>query len=531
MLIVGIITLVFGVGYFLKYSFDQNWIGPAGQVALAYLLGFALLGVGNVFHKNREFEIFGLYLIGGAIAVFYFAAFAGFALYDPKVIEQPVSFLLMIVVTAFACFMAIMFDTKWLAVLGLIGGFLTPVLLSTGVDNVIGLMSYMTLLNAGVLAIAYYKRWNLLNTLGFICTYMLYMGWHASHYVDSETLSKFWPAVIFLNIFFSIYCVVPFAYHFFKEGDPNPVKGFTIITLNAFVAFAYNFFMIREHFGLPWVSVVTVVYAAVFLAMGSYLFGKGKQYQDSFVVVLGEACLFLIITVPIIFSEHWITVFWAAQALALFWMGSKLGRASVCFASYVLMGLTLCKFVFYDYATVFAFSNYCFAFMKGGASDYTFRIVERYVTTVFTLGLVYAFATLGRRTSFRLLMADSDDSGVFYVLFAITLFVSLNIETAAFFYDFAREARFAMISVLWAIFSIGLMVVGFGRKIYLARKTAIGLFLLTVIKVFFYDIAEMKTFGRIISFMCLGVILILASFLYHKFKDRILQAIGKEEDR
>ncbi len=80
LLIAGVIITVLGVGWFLKYSFDQNWIGPAGRVALAYLGGIAFLAGGELF-RRRDFGIFGLYLIGGGIAILYFATFAAFQIY------------------------------------------------------------------------------------------------------------------------------------------------------------------------------------------------------------------------------------------------------------------------------------------------------------------------------------------------------------------------------------------------------------------------------------------------------------------
>jgi len=136
LLIAGLVITVLAVGYFLKYSFDRNWIGPAGRVALAYLAGIAMLGVGEFF-RRRKLKLFGLYLLGGGIAVLYFASYAAFQIYD--LIGQLPAFGLMALVTALAGVLSLYHDTKWLAVLGIIGGFLTPVILSTGTDNQIAL--------------------------------------------------------------------------------------------------------------------------------------------------------------------------------------------------------------------------------------------------------------------------------------------------------------------------------------------------------------------------------------------------------
>jgi uncharacterized membrane protein len=518
LLIVGIVTIVFGVGYFLKYSFERGWIGPAGRVAISYLWGIVLLVAGNQFRK--KFEIFGLYLIGGGIAVLYFSTFAAFQIYH--LFAQIPSFSIMIIITIFASILSIVYDTKWLAVLGLIGGFLTPIMLSTGQDNQIALMTYMTILNLGLLGIAFYKKWDLLNILGFICTYLLYTLWFMSHYADS----KFWPAIIFLNIFYLIYSIVPFAYQFFRM-DVERLKGFLIITPNSFIAFGYSYFMIKKYFSLEWVSVISISYAVVFLLMASYLFLKNRQKQDAFTVLVAKSALFLIITVPIIFSKHWITIFWAAQAVSLFWMGIKLDKRSLIQGAYLLLAGTLGKFLFYDYITVFRFSIDYLSIRDA----YTYLLVERYITSIFLLIILYVFASLARKYFVGVISLFSkihEDFPFIFGMMGVLLFIILNIETSSFFYDYLLPARFAAISVLWTVFSVVLMIQGFRENKSLLRIVSLGLFLITLIKVFLFDMANISTPYRIISFIILGIMLVGTSYLYYKFKDRIIDAISED---
>ena len=188
---------------------------------------------------RTRIERFGLSLIGGGIAVLYFSAFAAFQLYH--LFDQVPSFAVMVLITVLACVLAIRYDTKWLAVLGLIGGFLTPVLLSTGQDNQIALMTYMAVLNLGLLGVAFYKKWDLLNILGLIFTYLLYSAWYAQHYQEP----KFWPAILFLNLFFLIYAFVPFIYQV-RQGGHSDNRELVLMGFNAFIAFAFNYAMIRK---------------------------------------------------------------------------------------------------------------------------------------------------------------------------------------------------------------------------------------------------------------------------------------------
>jgi uncharacterized membrane protein len=510
--------MVFGVGYFLKYSFEQGWVGPEGRVAMAYLWGIAFLVAGDRF-RAKDLDRFGLSLVGGGIAVLYFSAFAAFQLYH--LFDQTSSFSIMVMITVLACVLAVRYDNKWLAVLGLIGGFLTPVLLSTGQDNQIALMTYMTILNLGLLGVAFYKKWDLLNTLGLVFTYLLYSAWHVQHYQDH----KFWPAILFLNVFFLIYTFVPFTYQV-RKGGRSDGREIVLMGVNAFIAFCYGYFMIKGLYGIVWVSVITVFYASVFLAMATYLSRKGMESLDIFVVMLAKAMLFLIITIPVLFSGHWITIFWSAQALVLVWMAVKLERRSLAAGGYALLLVSILKFLLHDYNEVFHVNVDFWFSIRGG---YAYLILERWVTASLLLIATAGTGMLATRASGSMRVTERGDAPLLFLAFGIVLFIVLTVETSAFFYEYLLQARFAAISVLWTLFSVGLMLIGFRQNSAAARKTSFGLFLVVVLKVFLFDMANISTPYRIISFIILGLVLVGTSYLYHRYKDRIITALADTE--
>lgn len=510
LLIVGLVAMVFGIGYFLKYSFEQGWVGPAGRVAMAYLWGIVMLGAGNIFRK-RDLEMFGLYVIGGGIATLYAATFAGFQLYH--LFGQLSSFGIMVMITVLAGTLAVVYETKWLAVLGLIGGFLTPVLLSTGQDNQIGLMSYMTILNLGLLGIAFYKKWDLLNILGFVFTYLLFSSWYLEHY----SVLKFWPAIIFLNVFYLIYSVLPFAYQFMSSAQ-RQLKGFLIIAPNSFITFGYSYAMIRGYAGQEWVSVISVSYALVFLTMATYLAKRGNE-EEAFTILVAKAALFLVITIPLLVSNHWITIFWAVQAAALLWMGSRLDRSGLTGGAYILLFLAIGKFLLYDYGTVFHFTT-----RQGHIySSYTYLIAERLITSLILLIAGGWFALSAHRKRTTLLTNSGPDFPYVAALNGVLLFIMLNVETASFFYDYLLAGRFAAISVLWALFSIVMIMIGFRINSGALRKASLCLFVVTIIKVFLFDMSNISTPYRIISFIILGLMLVGTSYLYYRFRARFAE--------
>lgn len=519
LLIVGLAITVLAVGYFLKYSFDRNWVGPAGRVSMAYLVGIGMLATGEGLRRKR-FDVFGLYLMGGGIAVLYFAGYAAFQIYH--LFSQPLAFGLMALVTAFAGLLSLAHNQVWLAVLGIIGGFLTPVVLSTGTDNQIALMTYMVILNGGVLAVAVFKQWDLLNYLGLGFTWLLFSAWYAQHYVGS----KFWTTTVYLNLFFLIYACVPFAFYFLRQTRRR-ITGFALTIPNAFIAFGYSYATIRSYSCLEMVSIATVAYAVIFLAMATYLHRRNRDNLDAFVLLLAKGLLFLIITVPLIFSRHWITVFWCVQGIVLLWAALRLTDARLRAGAVALLITAMGKFVFYDYPTVFRLDVLELAFRSGG---FTALMLERWVATAMMLGVLLAAARMLKSSGFDRGDWRENLEGLFTLFFGVLLFLSLNVEVAAFFYDNAPQARFASISVLWALFAGGLMVLGFLHDRTVLRRCAIGLFAATVLKVFIRDMANVETPFRILSFLVVGLLLVAASYLYHRFAARILTPPTHKED-
>ncbi|MDY6972767.1 MAG: DUF2339 domain-containing protein, partial [Thermodesulfobacteriota bacterium] len=422
-------------------------------------------------------------------------------------------------VTALAGVLSLIYDTKWLAVLGLVGGFVTPVILSTGKDNQVALMTYMMILNSGILSIAFFKQWRLLNYLGFLLTWLLFTGWYANHYVEQ----KFWKTTVFLNIFFLTYAFVPFVYHLLKEHGKQ-LRGIELTMPNAFIAFGYSFAMIKGHYSVEFVSIVTLIYAAIFLWMARFIFERDHEQLGAFVMMIAKATLFLVLTVPILFSKHWITFFWAIQALALLWSSLKLQNQWLYGSFAILLVLSILKFLFYDYSEIFRLQLPDIYYRSG----YTRLFLERFITSASVLASVFLSLVL-KKSKVDMGFSRDKDRAVLWGVLIVMLFLVLNIEIKAFFHDYASQAGFAAISVLWAAFSIVLMMFGFLKTRSSLRICAIGIFGVTLIKVFFVDMANVSTPYRVVSFMILGLMLIAASYLYHRFKDRILAPSLKEE--
>ncbi len=186
----GGLALFLGVAYFVKYSFDRDLIPPAARVAIGLATGGALLA-GGLRLGQRQYAVTSQTLCATGVVVLYAALFAGHAVYHLGWLPQSVTFGCMAVVTIGAFVLAVRLEARVIAILGLLGGFLTPILLSTGSDQPGALFTYIALLDAGLIAVALHRRWDFLTVLGAVGTALMELGW-AGRFFAPERVGLAW---------------------------------------------------------------------------------------------------------------------------------------------------------------------------------------------------------------------------------------------------------------------------------------------------------------------------------------------------
>jgi uncharacterized membrane protein len=173
---IGGFALFLGVAFFIKYSFERNLIPPELRVAIGFLIGLGLV-IGGVLMKRRELEVTSQSLCATGVVILYAVTFACRSIYHFRFFGQLPTFLLMVLITVAAFTLAVRLNAMVVAILGLVGGFLTPLLLSTGEDNPMGLFTYVALLDAGLIAVALRRQWQFLIVMGAIGTVFMQLGW------------------------------------------------------------------------------------------------------------------------------------------------------------------------------------------------------------------------------------------------------------------------------------------------------------------------------------------------------------------
>jgi hypothetical protein len=182
---IGGLALFLGVAFFVKYSFDNNLVPPELRVAIGFLTGLGLL-VGGVVMSRKNFPALSHTLCATGVVILYAVTFACRSIYHFEFFGPVPTFLLMALITITAFFVAVRLNALVVAILGMLGGFLTPILLSTGQDNPLGLFGYIAILDAGLIIVALHRRWYFLTPLAALGTAIMQIGWAQKFFVSEK---------------------------------------------------------------------------------------------------------------------------------------------------------------------------------------------------------------------------------------------------------------------------------------------------------------------------------------------------------
>ena len=312
---IGALALIMGMGFFLKYAFDRDWITEWMRVGIGIGVGVLLLAGGRRFHR-KGLPMFAQGLVGAGIAILYLSIYASFNFYH--LVSQPVAFGLMSVVTALTFTQAIYYDALAVSLLGWLGGFLTPFLLSTGEAQPVGLFSYITMLDVGLIAVLVLRRkWSLLAPLSLVATYFIYYLWYASSAGDSDGVA----AVAFLSIFWILF----HGYDCAGEILRNEPSGVLYrVTAVAHIVILYpGLYVIVDRYFSPWLAPVTFVLAALYIGSWFLLRRSSGRHPAAATQYAITGIVLLVIGTEIQFGDFVVITAYIVEAVVLFWLGRR----------------------------------------------------------------------------------------------------------------------------------------------------------------------------------------------------------------
>ena len=379
---IGILVFVIGVGFFVKYAIDKDWINETLRTVLGFLTGSALLVVAE--RLQKKYRTFSSLLAGGAFAVFYLTVAIAFHFYH--LFPQTVAFTILIAITLFMSILSILYDRRELAIISLVGGFLAPFLVSTGNGNYLVLFTYMSILNLGMFGLSIYQKWGELPVIAFVFTYVVMGIFLLTGFTTGSTHISV-HLFIFATLFYFIFLLPILSILRIEAVKKNRGLLLVIIT-NNFIYLLLGILFLRN-MGLPFKSegLLSLLIAIINLVLVIWLRMSKKDYKFLIYAMLGLVLTFVSITIPIQLDGNYITLFWAAEMVLLLWLYVKSKIGVYERATQVLIGLTLVSYLMDIYnvlmtssssETIFLNSSFATSLFVGLATGAFALLMGRY---------------------------------------------------------------------------------------------------------------------------------------------------------
>ncbi|NME70766.1 DUF2339 domain-containing protein [Flammeovirga aprica] len=340
---IGILILIIGIGIGGKYSIDNELISPVTRIILGYLASFSLLGFG--IKLKEKYTNYSAVLVSGAIAIMYFMTFMAHSLYD--LIPVSVTFVMMVIFTIFTAIASLHYNKQVLAIIGLVGAYAVPFLLSNGDGNTNIFFSYIAVINIGILFLAFKKYWTILQKLSFGITWVIYLLWISENSHDADV----YTSSIFLFIYFATFYTAFLAYKLLHKEEFKLLDIFLILS-NAFLFYGLGFSIIDDHGGENYLGLYTLLNACIHFGVSFLLYTKKEVDRNVFYLATALVLTFITIAIPVQFNGNGVTLLWVGEATILFWIGRTKKIYFYEKLSYPLMLLAFVS-MFEDYHTAY----------------------------------------------------------------------------------------------------------------------------------------------------------------------------------
>ena len=479
---IGILAIVLGALYFLKYAFDNEWIGDTGRVLIGVFAGLGLLYGSEVFRK-KDYPLYGQALAAGGISILYLSIYAAFNFY--ALIGQFPALLFMALVTAVCSLLSARSSSKALAVMGLAGGVLTPYWLSTGQNNQVGLLSYLLILDAGMGFLARYRSWLFLNVLSLVGTVLLFGSW-ADRFYARDAL---WTTEIFLVLFAALYLSLSgSARAFLARGNEEQRARF--LSIAVIVLF---FFSSQANLGQ------TAVYYWIFLFLFDVFLLAASLQGAADRIVPG---LFLLNAIGI---GSWFEGDYKPQDRSFVW--GSLSAVSALFLSRQMIGRKLARARPDTWEVVVAVATGMGYF---GLSYYVLE--DRYSGWMGTFALSLAVVYLVAARSVDRMSRDARPVALAFIgvsLTLLTLAIPIQLDTS-------------WITIGWAAEAVVLAWVGLSSGSARLRQAALLVLALALLRLFGSDAVEPVSKYRLVfnarffTFLFVIAALYLLAFIYRR---------------
>ncbi|MEO8028556.1 MAG: DUF2339 domain-containing protein [Bryobacteraceae bacterium] len=590
---IGVVTLIFGVAFAFKYLVDNEYIGPTGRVILGIAAAFGALFGGDILW-NRGQKIFAQGISALGVSILYLSFYATFEFY--KLVPVQVAFVLMVLTTVIGTLLAVRYNSVALSTLSQIGGYMTPISLSTGQDAPVTLFSYLTLLNVGAVWLGRRQKWRLPGFFALIASSLIYTAWGADHlraekrlyaavftgvnyvlfalsgqtflagaaqvlaacsvyaiwksepatmlyallgltaagglFAGAErkpgllaaTFSSFWFVILmragegnqqiyvgenFIVLTAAFLAFLGWCYWWIRVAGkaPGPIV-LTTLALDGILYFVFAYTLIEVQYkGLA--GLLSAMVAATYIGLGWMLWNSAvesrEQIRNSALLAAVMALTFLTIAVPVQFSAWRITLAWAMEAAALAWIAKRLAAPRLYWFSTLMLVLVALRIYGVD------------AWSLNGSEPYLQLVNVRFFIMLTGAAAFWLCAKFFPRNQF---------AASLYCFGHFILWSALAIEV----WDFANRSAgagrvndFNLVgqSILLAVYGVVLVAIGVATRTVINRLLGLSALGMVILKLYFVDIWELGRAFQVVAFLGLGVLLVVTSYLYSRYRDKI----------
>lgn len=503
----GVVALIVGLAIFLKYSFDNQWIGPAGRIILGMLLGVGLW-VGGEYTK-KKFPRYAQGLLGGGSLAMFFSIYAGYSFYD--LFSQVATFIVLVVIMALTVVMAIRYDALVIGLLGIIGGYATPFMVGSNAPNPWVLFTYLTILTVGVLGVSSYRKWILFNYLSFFFNQTIILFWMLGEF----SLEYLTPTLLFLVITFILYIGITTAYNI-RHRKLSTTAETILMGLNAFLFFAWSAATLDGTIIEDYMGFYAIFLSCCYVYLGRIVYAVYRDDKKQLFALFGTALVLITIAMPLQLKEHYLSIAWLTEALSVIFISFKLSSKRLRVGGLIVLAIAL--------MSVWEFV------------DSWWMTQEMFLLNFRTLIGLYAIAVTGLTAWLYAKKGGDDEKPLAFILQGLVLveiFIFLTMQNSHFFstkdFDFLLSPEQLSLSGIWMLYAIVLFTLGLKKYNRYLRFGGLGLIGIVIIKAFFVDLADLATVYKIVLFIILGLCLLGVSFVYQKKKDVIIGQDSGEE--
>lgn len=542
----GIGAILLGVIFFLKYAFDNNWIGPEGRVAMGVVAGLGLLGLGHFL--RAKYTQYSDLLMGGGAGIIYLSIFAAYGFYN--LIDPFTTLAISTIVSIFIFAVSVIDASLVLSFIASMAGFIAP--LAFGIKDFGGTMMllYLTILNILILAISLFKKWHKLIAVAVVGSFINFSSWMGVFYTVEDKISP----LLFILFTFLIFNLAILGRNIYTQTKADTVDYLLLVVSAVFlVVYFTELFPYPEYKHI--LAFGSVALALFYLSFAFLANQKSKEDAEINIALPALAVTFLSIALPLEFSGQVLTVAWMVEAVSLYIMAAFISNRG-----FQVMGILTYIFGIMCYLINIADSS---SYLK---SDFITILNNDFLTGIFVAFCTIIIALIYKKFGSSSVEIQKRGILVYSIVAVVFVFLLGNLEIGKHYANIdhtytqkyykqieelnmkygsdynsteekaeireqmdsfrnkTRDNKSIATIVFWILYAVVTTAIGFARRNVGARRLGFVLFLLSAFNIFF----TLWSFGelyRIVSSIVFGVFALATSFAYLKYKDRLKEII------